>query len=71
MDVAVLQAVETGRLEEVEDVVAVSRSVLELRLEALAEQQHEIGVVELLDVAGRRFEVVRLGPGRREVADAD
>ncbi len=51
--------------------VAVSRSVLELRLEALAEQQHEIGVVELLDVAGSRLEVVRLGPGRREVADAD
>ena len=50
--------------------LAVSRRVLELRLEALAEQQHEIRVVELLDVAGRRLEVVRLGPGRREVANA-
>ena len=71
MDVAVLQAVETRRLEEVESVVAVSRSVLELRLEALAEEKHQIRVVELLHVAGSRLEVVRLGAGRREIADAD
>ena len=49
--------------------VAVSRGVLELRLEALAEQQDEICVPQLPDVSGRRLEVVRLGSGRREVAN--
>ncbi len=49
--------------------VAVSRGVLELRLEAPAEQQDEICVPQLPDVSGRRLEVVRLCSGRREVAN--
>ena len=64
MDVAVLQAVEAGRVEHRDDVLAVSRGVFELRLEAVAEEQHEIRLVDLLDVARRRLEIVRLGAGR-------
>ena len=69
VDVAVFEPVETRRVEKAEDVVAVSRGVLELRLEALAEQQDEICVPQLPDVSGRRLEVVRLCSGRREVAN--
>ena len=38
VDVAVLQAVEAGRVQHVEDVLAVSRGVFELRLEAVSEE---------------------------------
>jgi len=43
----------------------------ELRLESMSKQEHEIGRLDPLHVAGRSFEVVRLDPRRREVRDVD
>ena len=63
MDVIVLEPVEAGCVQQVDDVLAVSGRVLELGLEVVAEQQDEVRVMDLLDVAGRRLEIVRLGPG--------
>ena len=45
----------------------VARPLLERRLEPAAEQQHDPGVVDLVDLVGRDLEVVGLGARRREV----
>ena len=47
--------------------VRAGRGPLELRLEAVAHQHHEVGALHGHDVVGRQFEVVRLGARRRQV----
>ncbi len=51
--------------------VALLGDLLDRRLEPLAEEEDERGVLELVDLPGGQLEVVGLGAGRGEVGDLD
>ena len=71
MRVVVLEAVQSRRVEELDDCVAAAGGVLELRLEAVPEEQHQVGRLQLADIGGCGLEVVGLRAGGREVDDVD
>ncbi len=51
--------------------VAVVGAVLHRRLEVVAHHDREVGIEDRVDVVGGELEVVRLDPGRGEIADPD
>jgi hypothetical protein len=67
--IAVGTQVETGGVEQAQNVLAGARRVLELGLEAVAEEEDEIRLPDRRDILRRDLEVVRLRPGRSEVLD--
>src|SRR5437867_13214797 len=69
--VAVREATKPGRVEELQDLGARARSALDLRLEAVPQEQDEIGGANLLHLLGRDLQVVRLRPGRSQVLHVD
>src|SRR5438105_9655268 len=51
--------------------LAVSRRGFDLLLEAVPEQQHQVGRLNVGDTSGRELEIVRLGSGWGQVLDRD